>query len=789
MDVLTKIVGFLEQPPYQHNMGGSNFKDEENMNIISIYSNACISERIKNIPQELINTPFWCCYRLEPNPSGSKPHKIPYNPISGQRGKVNVTGTLCGFGEAFEGVESGQYDGINYAFGYDEFIGLDLDGVLNPETGELEESAAEVLRLFKSTGAYVEVSPSGKGLRIICKGTLPRFGKGVDGFSHLEIYGRGEGGLHFLSITGNVIASVDNLVDCQVTLDWFYEQFIKRPEKPPTTTPKTTLTPSPEMEDDDIVDLLRRSKFRSDFYLLYNDGNLSGDHSTDDLRLCSMLGFYTQNSEQIDRILRQSALMRPKWERTDYRNNTIQKALDGLTATYQPPQTRQHTTYGLSELEAARRFLDSETVETFRVLRQARSPKTMRFNGAIWVEDFHSHELQKAVGNMSKTILVEMQDESNTGRRDALYGLAKKLETRRGLQDITAFVVARLPEFIPSRSNTATSILCVKNGLLHLGAGVVTPHDADFQYTIQSPVTFDKEATCPLWLKFLVDFACNDTKLIYFLQVWFGYCLSGETTEHKMAVFFGGGCNGKSVLLNTVGFVLGGFAGVTPADTLLQRRSEQSNDLAALEGLRFVVAAESDEGQALAEGRVKAITGGDRVVCRRLFEEFGSYTPQFKLNLATNSKPRVSGTDNGIWRRLLLIPCNAHVTNPDKSLEIKLRLEASGILSWMLEGYRIWIKEGLTLPDCIKQATQDYRQEADTIGRFIDEVCNPYRDGVKSDGLKASKVYAAYQAWCIQEGFKPLASTRFGQKMAEKGYKSVKQKTGQYYPWELTQPR
>jgi|GEM_PF-2855340 len=742
----------------------------------------------ENIPQELINTPFWCCYRLEPNHSGGKPHRIPYNPTTNQRAKINDTGTLCGFGEALAGVESGQYEGINYAFGYDEIIGIDLDGIRNPDSGELDEAAAEVVRLFKKAGAYIEVSPSGKGLRIICKGTLPRFGKGMSGFNHFEVYGRGDGGLHFLSVTGNAIATVENLTDCQANLDWFYEQFIKRPEKP-RVMPESSLPPSPELEDEEILNLLRGSKIRPNLERLFDDGILSGDHSTDDLQLCSMLGFYTQNAEQIDHIFRQSALMRPKWDRIDYRNGTIQKALDGLTATYQPPQTRQHTKYGLSELEAARRFLDSEAVENFRVLRQARSPKTMRFNLAIWVEDFHSHELQKAVGNVSKVILAEMTDEPNTGRRDALYGLAKKLETRRGLQDVTSLVVTRLPEFVLNKSNSYRDILCVKNGLLHLGAGVVTPHDADFQYTIQSPVTFEKAATCPMWLKFLADFACNDTELVRFLQTWFGYCLSGETTEHKMAVFFGGGCNGKSVLLNIMSYVLGGFAGVTPADTLLQRRSEQSNDLAALEGLRFVVAAESDENQALAEGRVKAITGGDKVVCRKLFEEYGSYNPQFKLNLATNSKPRVSGTDNGIWRRLLLIPCNALITNPDKNLEVKLRQEASGILNWMLEGYQVWSKEGLTIPDCIAQATQDYRHEADTIGRFIDEVCNPYTEGLKPDGLKASKVYAAYQAWCIHEGFKSLASTRFGQKMAEKGYKSVKQKTGQYYPWELTQPR
>ena len=201
------------------------------------------------------------------------------------------------------------------------------------------------------------------------------------------------------------------------------------------------------------------------------------------------------------------------------------------------------------------------------------------------------------------------------------------------------------------------------------------------------------------------------------------------------------------------------------------------------------MASESDDGQAFAEGRIKLITGGDFVTCRKLFEEFIKYLPHYKMNIATNSKPRVSGTDFGIWRRLLLVPCNAVITHPDKNLNEKLKREASGILNWMVEGFQLWQSEGLTIPKTIKDATEEYRNECDTIGRFIDEVCNPYTEGLKPDGLKASKVYAAYQDWCVQGGFKPLASTRFGQKMAERGFKSEKKTAGFFYPWSLTEPR
>lgn len=96
----------------------------------------------------------------------------------------------------------------------------------------------------------------------------------------------------------------------------------------------------------------------------------------------------------------------------------------------------------------------------------------------------------------------------------------------------------------------------------------------------------------------------------------------------------------------------------------------------------------------------------------------------------------------------------------------------------MLEGYQLWQIAGLTVPDTIKRATEEYRTESDTIGRFIEERCSPYTEGLKPGGLKASNVYDAYKQWSVQEGFRPMASARFGQKMVEKGFRSEKKRDG-----------
>jgi putative DNA primase/helicase len=544
---------------------------------------------------------------------------------------------------------------------------------------------------------------------------------------------------------------------------------------------------SPPLSDSEIIEKLYHSKRGAEFRGLFDNGSTE-DHSSGDLTLCSMIGFYTQDSEQIDQIFRGSALYRDKWERVDYRTTTINRALEGLTATWQPPQHVEGQHYGLTESEAARRFTDSDLAEGFKVLRLARQPWGWQYNEAsgIWRKDNHNFELKKSVRTISKIILSEMADEPDPGRRDKLFALAKKLETRRGLDDIAGLVLMDLPEFLPDASNTKDNTLCVANGVVYMPLGKLWPHGEEHQFTLQSPVTYDTEAECPLWVKFIAELCCDDVDLIRFIQSWSGYCCSGYVNEQKMAVFYGRGQNGKSVYLEVMKHILGGFAATTPADTLLQRKSEQSNDLAALEYVRFVSAIESDEGQSLAEGRIKSLTGGDEIVCRKLFEEYRTFTPRFKLNLATNSKPRVNGTDFGIWRRLLLIPCKAEIHNPDKHLLEKLKTEAPGILNWLVQGFQRWQAEGLVIPACIVTATQEYRAECDTVGRFLDGVCNPYEDSINHhDGIQASVLYKAYSAWCLAEGHKPFSNVRFSQKMAEHGFPSYKKTGGMFYTHAL----
>ena len=152
--------------------------------------------------------------------------------------------------------------------------------------------------------------------------------------------------------------------------------------------------------------------------------------------------------------------------------------------------------------------------------------------------------------------------------------------------------------------------------------------------------------------------------------------------------------------------------------------SEHSNDLARLRGMRLVSTSEVEQGQALSESIIKVVTGGDKITARFLYGEFISFIPTFKIFMTTNHVPKIRGADNGIWRRIKLIPFTVTIPEEqrDKHLTEKLMAENSGILNWLLQGYAYWKKEGLsTEPPAVRNANEDYRMDMDVVGTFVSD--------------------------------------------------------------------
>src|SRR5215204_3503495 len=315
-----------------------------------------------------------------------------------------------------------------------------------------------------------------------------------------------------------------------------------------------------------------------------------------------------------------------------------------------------------------------------------------------------------------------------------------------------------------------------QNGTLDLRTGRLKDHNPSDRITKIVPVDYDPDAPAPRFKRFLKE-ALMDDALIKFVKRYSGYTLTGITRERLLAILYGFGKNGKTTLAELLRDVMGDYATNTDTETLLMKRYQGvGNDVAALKGARFVSAAEVEQGRRLAESKVKQLTGRDTVTARFLFGEPFNFTPEFKLWLSTNNKPVIQGTDDAIWDRIRLIPFTQRFDGErqDPKLPEKLRNELAGVLAWMVEGCLEWQEHGLGEPETVREATDQYRAEMDTLAAFIEDRC-VVREGIVAP---ATPLYKQYQMWCDDAGEKPETQKMFGMRLRERGFTSDKIKRG-----------
>ena len=292
--------------------------------------------------------------------------------------------------------------------------------------------------------------------------------------------------------------------------------------------------------------------------------------------------------------------------------------------------------------------------------------------------------------------------------------------------------------------------------------------------TKKSNFIFEKGTDCPTWNLFLMQIFNKDLQLIRFIQKAMGYALSGDVSEQCLFILWGTGANGKSTFLNVMLELFGDYATSTGIETFMKKNSEQSNDLARLKGLRLVTTSEIEQGRQISESLIKVVTGEDALTARFLYGEYFSFKPTFKIFMATNHKPKIRGADNGIWRRIKMIPFT--VTIPpegqrDKKLTEKLIAENSGILNWLLKGYAMWKKEGLEEPDAVREANEEYRMDMDSVGTFVTDCLE--LDASLQWRLPTNLLYQTYIKWCNKNNERAMSQKWLGMRMSEKGFKRV----------------
>jgi putative DNA primase/helicase len=311
----------------------------------------------------------------------------------------------------------------------------------------------------------------------------------------------------------------------------------------------------------------------------------------------------------------------------------------------------------------------------------------------------------------------------------------------------------------------------VMNGTVDLRTGELRDHTKEDLITKVAPVAYIPGIDCSLWTSFLDRIMRGDRERIGYLRRFAGYCLTGDVRERVVVFAHGEGANGKTVFHTTIGGMMGPYAVRTPVESLLVKRiGAIPNDLARLRGARFVYASEAEESHKMAEALVKDMSGGDTLVARYLYKEWFQFAPTFKIYLSTNHKPQIKGTEQAIWDRIRLVPFNVRIPEEeqDKELKSKLEDEFPGILNWAIEGCLEWYREGLGMPEEVREATDEYRAEMDRVGAFISECCIVEPSATVGVG----ELYEAYKEWCRSSDEEELKESKFGRELRKRGFES-----------------
>ncbi|HET6464905.1 MAG TPA: phage/plasmid primase, P4 family [Nitrospiria bacterium] len=397
--------------------------------------------------------------------------------------------------------------------------------------------------------------------------------------------------------------------------------------------------------------------------------------------------------------------------------------------------------------------------------------KWLIWDGRRWAKD-ETDEISRRAKTVIKALYAEAGTLDEKERKPlAAHAIRSEAEGR-----VKAMIgLAKSEPTIPIRPTELDQdmmLLNVQNGTLDLRTGKLGPHRREDYLTKLCPVDFDILSEAPTWQKFLDRIMAGNMDLIDFLQRAVGYSLTGDTTEQCLFMLHGTGKNGKSTFLNALQALIEDYALQASFETFLLRdRGAIPNDLARLKGARLVSAIEADAGRRLAESTVKQLTGQDRVTARFLHAEYFEFTPQFKLWLAANHKPDIRGTDDAIWRRIMLIPFRVKIPESERDAKLSehLKAELPGLLAWAVKGCLAWQDFGLLPPDEVKKATQKYRDEMDILGEFLEESCilEPDAEEMSAD------LYKSYTTWAEASGILKkhvMTKTKLGLCLAERGF-------------------
>ena len=728
------------------------------------------------IPQELKENKNWCCYRLVQGPEDKKPRKIPINAYTGTPAKSNDPTTWADYQTALEGVDRFQCTGLGYFF-EPPYFGVDIDNIQEDiqayKEGDTNNMVSEFVHSLES---YAEYSQSGNGIHIICKGSLPIGGRRR---GNVEMY---QNGRYFI-MTGKACSEYQDITEATKAISYLHAKYID-----------TESQVGMSLTEDDLIDRALKSKQGEAFKLLYRGSwqGLYESQSEADIAFCNMLAFWCAgNMDTMDTIFRRSGLMREKWDRktgtTTYGVVTMGKAIRDCKSFYDPKskgtyaihirdQEKPKDLLPLDDTGNGQRFYrDYQDVARYSYINKG----WYYYTGRKWVFDKIGRIIQMADESIKKMkseySLCDGEEEEK-----AFLKHLRSTRSNKGKTNMLKEAQHLLP-VLPGEFDAHARYFNCHNGYLDLKTGDLRPHKADLFFAKESHVDYTDKIDCPQWITFLHQIFAGDQDLIRYIQKAIGYSLTGATTEQCMFILHGNGRNGKSVFLDLINEIMGDYAcNIQPQSIMVKNAfggNQANSDIARLQGSRFVTTTEPNEGMRFDEGLIKQLTGGDKITARFLYKDEFEFTPEFKIWIASNHKPIIRGRDDGIWRRMILIPFQVQIPmdKVDKYLKYKLRKELPGILNWAVQGCALWQREGLEPPKVITDATKDYRSEMDVVATFIGECLEV--TGQSYHEVRAKDLYSLYKAWAVENEQYVMSSTKFGREFGLK-FEKIKNSAG-----------
>ncbi|WP_251638900.1 phage/plasmid primase, P4 family [Sporosarcina sp. NCCP-2716] len=732
-----------------------------------------------SIPSELKALPQWILWKSEKK--SGRYTKVPYQ-VDGEMAQANNRRTWSTFATAVKFYLQGDYDGIGFVFSrQDNYIGIDIDNCVVDE--KPNSFATEIIDTLDS---YTEFSPSGKGLHIIIKGGLPQnvMGTGRKNTQHgLEIYSYGR----YFTFTGNRENSND-VYDRTDELAEVFEKYFDDSDIQGRVNLADFEKDEIKISNETLWERMFRSKSGDEIRSLYNGDLINGDHSASDMALCNYLAFWTgKSATRMDAMFRETGLLRDKWDVIHFRETnetygerTIAEAISSTSSTILDQQQYDEFSFD---------FLEGETDAADKPKKKFRLTE---LGNAERIAYEYGHTI-KYVGDMGwliwdgKRWRIDTKKEIERITNKVLRGLyksedemevkwARMCERRNirmnSIKDLMPLVPGEREDF-----DRHKFLFNLENGILNLKTGKLQPHDRELNLTKITNVEYDEKAECSVWKNFLNQIFKGDAALVDYMQRLVGYSMTGDTSEQSMYFLVGGGSNGKSTFVNTIKKLMGDYGLQTNSDTFIKKKNDgANNDIARLASSRFVSAVESEEGEKLQESLVKTITGGEAILARFLRQEFFEFIPEFKVFFTTNHKPIIGGVDEGIWRRVKIIPFTLSLKphERDKKLEEKLSLEMPGILNWAIEGCLKWQQSGLKEPTIVTDATGSYKEDMDILAPFLNEIC--YIDEPKNEAIQieAKELYNVYDNWCFKSGERTLGNRSFYRMLETKGFGKTK---------------